>query len=48
MPELPEVETTLRGLQPHVLHHKITQVIVAIMAYAGLFPHIYKKPLKIK
>lgn len=28
MPELPEVETTLRGLQPHVLHHKITQVIV--------------------
>ena len=28
MPELPEVETTLRGIQPHVLNKKITAVIV--------------------
>ena len=28
MPELPEVETTLRGIQPHVLNKKITSVIV--------------------
>ncbi|MBI1308601.1 MAG: bifunctional DNA-formamidopyrimidine glycosylase/DNA-(apurinic or apyrimidinic site) lyase [Proteobacteria bacterium] len=26
MPELPEVETTLRGLTPYLLHQKITQV----------------------
>jgi len=28
MPELPEVETTLRGIMPQVQGHKITQVIV--------------------
>lgn len=28
MPELPEVETTLNGIKPHILHHKITDVIV--------------------
>lgn len=28
MPELPEVETTLRGIAPHILNQKITQVIV--------------------
>lgn len=28
MPELPEVETTLRGIEPHILGQKITQVIV--------------------
>ncbi|MBK8187938.1 MAG: bifunctional DNA-formamidopyrimidine glycosylase/DNA-(apurinic or apyrimidinic site) lyase [Cellvibrio sp.] len=28
MPELPEVETTLRGISPHLLHKKITQLIV--------------------
>ncbi|MBK8093015.1 MAG: bifunctional DNA-formamidopyrimidine glycosylase/DNA-(apurinic or apyrimidinic site) lyase [Verrucomicrobiaceae bacterium] len=28
MPELPEVETTLRGVSPHVLHKRITEVIV--------------------
>lgn len=28
MPELPEVETTLRGIEPHLLHKRITQVIV--------------------
>lgn len=28
MPELPEVETTLRGVLPHIQHRKIVQVIV--------------------
>lgn len=28
MPELPEVETTLRGIKPHILNQKISQVIV--------------------
>jgi len=28
MPELPEVETTLRGIQPHLLHQRIKRIIV--------------------
>jgi len=28
MPELPEVETTLRGIEPHILGKKITDVII--------------------
>lgn len=28
MPELPEVETTLRGIKPYVLHQQITHIIV--------------------
>lgn len=28
MPELPEVETTRRGIEPHILHKKIKQVLV--------------------
>jgi formamidopyrimidine-DNA glycosylase len=28
MPELPEVETTLRGIKPHILQEKITRVVV--------------------
>ena len=28
MPELPEVETTRRGIEPHVTDHKVTNVIV--------------------
>jgi formamidopyrimidine-DNA glycosylase len=28
MPELPEVETTRRGIEPHVLHRRISDVIV--------------------
>ena len=28
MPELPEVETTLRGIQPHILNLKISSIIV--------------------
>lgn len=28
MPELPEVETTRRGIEPHVVGHTVTQVIV--------------------
>ena len=28
MPELPEVETTLRGIEPHILNKEITSVSV--------------------
>lgn len=28
MPELPEVETTCRGISPHILHQDVTQVII--------------------
>lgn len=28
MPELPEVETTVRGIRPHLLQHKIKRVVV--------------------
>jgi formamidopyrimidine-DNA glycosylase len=28
MPELPEVETTLRGIAPHVLGQKVTQIVI--------------------
>ncbi|MGA2654898.1 MAG: bifunctional DNA-formamidopyrimidine glycosylase/DNA-(apurinic or apyrimidinic site) lyase [Gammaproteobacteria bacterium] len=28
MPELPEVETTLRGIAPHILQHHITDVVI--------------------
>ena len=28
MPELPEVETTRRGIEPHIINQKITQVVV--------------------
>ena len=28
MPELPEVETTLRGIEPHILNKKITSITV--------------------
>ena len=28
MPELPEVETTRRGIEPHLVGHRIREVIV--------------------
>lgn len=28
MPELPEVETTRRGIAPHLEHHRVTQVVI--------------------
>jgi formamidopyrimidine-DNA glycosylase len=28
MPELPEVETTLRGISPHILGHKVTEIVI--------------------
>ncbi len=28
MPELPEVETTLRGIEPHLLNQQVARVIV--------------------
>ncbi len=28
MPELPEVETTLRGIEPHLLNQRVARVVV--------------------
>ncbi|WP_331344974.1 bifunctional DNA-formamidopyrimidine glycosylase/DNA-(apurinic or apyrimidinic site) lyase [Cellvibrio sp. UBA7661] len=28
MPELPEVETTLRGIAPHLVGHKVTEIVI--------------------
>ena len=28
MPELPEVETTLRGITPHILGRQVTRLVV--------------------
>ncbi|EXJ10444.1 bifunctional DNA-formamidopyrimidine glycosylase/DNA-(apurinic or apyrimidinic site) lyase [Nitrincola nitratireducens] len=28
MPELPEVETTRRGIEPHILHHSVEKVVI--------------------
>lgn len=28
MPELPEVETTLRGISPHIIGHKVTEIVI--------------------
>ena len=28
MPELPEVETTLRGIAPHLFHRSVTDVVI--------------------
>lgn len=39
MPELPEVETTLRGIQPHIAGKKVKQVIVRQNKLRWLIPH---------
>jgi formamidopyrimidine-DNA glycosylase len=37
MPELPEVETTRRGIEPHVLGRTVTRLIVRNRDCAGAF-----------
>ncbi len=39
MPELPEVETTLRGIKPFVLHQKICSVVVRHYGLRWPIPH---------
>lgn len=39
MPELPEVETTMRGIKPHLLGRKITQVLVREPRLRWPVPH---------
>lgn len=43
MPELPEVETTLRGIEPHVSGHKITDVIIRQRSLRWPIPANFKK-----
>jgi formamidopyrimidine-DNA glycosylase len=45
MPELPEVETTLRGLEPHIEHQKIVNVIVRHYGLRWPIPPKIKKYL---
>lgn len=46
MPELPEVETTLRGLQPHVEGQKIQQIIIRHPTLRWPIPLNIKQTLK--
>jgi formamidopyrimidine-DNA glycosylase len=45
MPELPEVETTLCGIKPHIVHKVITNVIVREHRLRWLIPSNFKKIL---
>lgn len=45
MPELPEVETTLRGIKPHVLKQKVVDVIVRHPSLRWPIPPDLKKEL---
>jgi len=48
MPELPEVETTLRGISSHILHQKIKQVTVRHHGLRWPIPHNVANILKNK
>lgn len=43
MPELPEVETTLRGIAPHILKQQITQIIIRQPKLRWLIPKTIKQ-----
>lgn len=46
MPELPEVETTLRGIKPHIEHQKIEQIVVRHHSLRWPIPQNIEKILK--
>ncbi len=48
MPELPEVETTLRGIKPHLIGERIHQVEVRQSQLRWLIPHHLAQTLKNK
>ena len=45
MPELPEVETTLRGIEPHIKNHKIKGVVIRNHSLRWPIPSALKKNL---
>ena len=45
MPELPEVETTRRGIEPHVVGHKVINVIVRDRRLRWTIPPGFEKQL---
>jgi formamidopyrimidine-DNA glycosylase len=45
MPELPEVETTLRGIKPHIIDQKVIDVVVRHPRLRWPIPHDLKKRL---
>src|SRR5579871_3795989 len=46
MPELPEVETTLRGLEPHVIKQKVVKIITRESRLRWPIPHNISKQLE--
>ena len=46
MPELPEVETSLRGIQPHIEHQMITRVIIRQHQLRWKIPHTLPKKIQ--
>lgn len=46
MPELPEVETARRGISPHLLHHRVTEVIVRDKRLRWPVPPALKRELQ--
>ena len=48
MPELPEVEVIVKGLNKNILNLKILDFKLSIKIYAILFPRIWKPHLKTK
>ena len=45
MPELPEVETSRRGIKPHIINKKVTNVIIRQKSLRWPIPAIMKKQL---
>jgi len=45
MPELPEVETSRRGIEPHILHKKVTDVVIRQRQLRWPIPVTLKKQL---
>lgn len=37
MPELPEVETTRLGIEPHIINQKLHRLLLENAAYVGLY-----------
>ena len=48
MPELPEVEITRRGIEPHVIGHKVTNVMVRDRRLRWAIPPGFEKQLRDK
>ena len=48
MPELPEVETSRRGIEPHLINKQLLMSLFGSINYAGPSPKIFPRWLKDK